>query len=216
MGDHLVDIISENENVPISDPVPLDIVHNGYPIYDNGVLIGVKGYWHRGSGVLVFRDEKDKIAVFQRRGGNTASGRWCSVGGHNVAGQDHLTTAKKELSEEVFGNSELPDSLKLHPILEFRQMAKWVENRSFGELTPPGRMYHDWEVMRIYKTIYTGDIILNEEHQKVEDMPLDYLRRDIEVNPDSYTDTFKNSIRAYLGIPLEKNEWVDAKIVKIF
>jgi len=144
-------------------------------VHDNKLL-------HRGAAILLFKDDTCEEILIQQRGFNHRCnpGKWNQIGGHISKGKSYLEGAFKELKEEMFFESSMPD-ITLMELFKFRKSAD-----------------DDFEFMTVFKAVYDGEFSLQpEEVVDFKFVNFKDLVLDLDEHSDNYTETFKAIISEY-------------------
>lgn len=129
MKEELIDVLDEN-GIKTGEVLPRSEIHK-------------RGLWHR-SIVVAIINEKNEILIQQRSDNKDKNpGKWdISVAGHLSAGQDSISAASREISEEVSVNLGFTVEVK-----EFRFMTSFRKeqeiNKNFIE-----RQFYDFFTLR--------------------------------------------------------------------
>jgi ADP-ribose pyrophosphatase YjhB (NUDIX family) len=168
MSQELVDIVDDRD-VPTGETTPLDKSLHTSPIP------------HRVSAVLVFRPNGKLIVQVHKHHGRRFDH---SVGGHVSAGEDYLTAAKREMSEE----------LELDVPLE--ELATGVKSHEYYHQTGD-RMLH---IFGVYvATVPEGwRLEETEEVDQVVDMEVNEIVELMNTDPDRFLQGFFTSMGVYL------------------
>lgn len=161
MADELIDIYDENNN-PLGIRKMKSEAHR-------------KGLWHRASHVWIYNSKGQMMLQLRAKEKETDANKWdIAVAGHVGAGEDPITTAMREVMEEI--------GLLIGP----------------GDLKPIGTTHHfgiqgsiiDREHQSDYVMKFDGDIrtlkLQKEEVQEIKFFDLDWLEEDIAAHPDQY------------------------------
>ena len=151
-----------------------------------------KGLLHAVVACFVFQDSSRRKILLQKRIVHAAQdpGLWNhSAGGHILYNELPQQGMRRELKEELFSGKPLP-KIDIKPVAVFMQ-----EDRPNNK-----------EILYLFETTYKGPF--HYDTQEIEEEPQwiawDVLVRDIQVNPNRYTVSFKNSIVAYENAVLVK------------
>jgi 8-oxo-dGTP pyrophosphatase MutT (NUDIX family) len=154
----------------------LDIVDEN----DNVIMQATKkhchknGLWHRGSAVLVFKDNSFKEVLIQRRSKKFVycPDKLAYPAGHLDVGETYLEGVKREFHEEMFHEQELPD-------LEYEELFKLKKTTD-----------NDPVFLTIFRTVYGGPF--NIYPKEVEDCYFEHIDKLIlhmKEKPEEYTET---------------------------
>lgn len=155
----------------------------------------VKGIPHAVSIALIFEDPNFEQVLTSLRGTNVdGGGRWdYSAGGHadwiikEARPSTPTETANKEVSEELFNNNGLPQSLRLEQISTF-----WIKERQNNQ-----------EYVHLFRGVHAGPYDINPEEvaairfNLLPDL-LDQVRADTD--KQTYTRTLERCLSEYLSL----------------
>ncbi|WEL23475.1 NUDIX domain-containing protein [Candidatus Nanohalovita haloferacivicina] len=155
--------------------------------------------WHRSVTVLTFRTDEQEELLVQRRSEDKERkpGLLEFTGGHVLSGESYREAAIREYCEELMDREPEQTS---------------IEDDDFEELTNVDKKSPDnWEKVSVYHTIYDGPLDLSEEVDSAWYAPVDEVVEDIEDNPEMYTNSAVESLKAYL----ESSEGSDSEEIRI-
>ena len=161
MADELVDIYDEN-NKPMGATKMKSEAHKN-------------GLWHRASHVWIYNSRGEMLLQLRAKDKDTYPGKWdIAAAGHAGAGEDPVTTALREASEEL-GLEIKPDDLELVTVRKSMSDYREIKNR---------------EYQSVYLLKFDGDIkslhAQKEEIQEIKFFDMDWLEKDIETHPELY------------------------------
>ena len=141
-----------------------------------------KGLWHRIVVIHVFNSGGQIYIQKRSPNSDTAPNLWDhSAAGHVDANEASVDAAKRELNEELGIRVE-----KITFIATYKRQTT-SDNKILNRY---------WY---IYSAVYDGEIQLQEEEiTEGKFVDLDWLKKDIETQPDIYTGGFKKSLSVYL------------------
>ena len=161
MPDEIIDIFDENNK-------HLNIQKNKSEAHRDGL-------WHRSAQVWIYNPNGE--IMLQLRGKDKAlyPGMWdISAAGHVAAGEEPLTSAVREIEEEI-GLKIKEEDLAFFKIEKFSRVYKEIKNNEF---------------CYAYFYRFDGDIkglkLQAEEVDKVVFLPIDKIEKDLEKNPEKY------------------------------
>lgn len=142
--------------------------------------------WHRSVTALTFRTEEKQELLVQRRSADKERkpGLMEFTGGHVLSGESYREAAIREYCEELLDREPEQTS---------------IEDSDFEELVKLDKKSPDnWEKVSVYQTVYDGPFDLSEEVDSAEFAPVDKVAKDIENNPEMYTNSAVESLTEYL------------------
>ena len=172
--DEIVDIVNPNDEV--IGQKPKNECH-------------LKGILHRNISILIFKDLSQDEVLIQKRSKYKRNKplKWNLTSGHVSSGETREEGAKRELQEEMFYGVPFPD-LKLVELFKFEKSGD-----------------NDHEIVSMHSTIYNGEFSIDpRESEGYKYIHMDELIKDIEINPQDYTDTCRLSIQEYKKRILDK------------
>ena len=161
MVDELVDIFDENNN-------PLGIQES-----KNKAL--AKGLWHRGAHIWIYNSSGEILMQLRAKEKILSPDKWdISAAGHTGAGEDVVSSALREVKEEIGLRLKEDD-------LDFWKVKK--HKGSFGSFKNNVFYY-------IYFFKFDGDVgrlkLQKDEVQKVKFIPIKKLQEDLKLRPEKY------------------------------
>lgn len=136
---------------------------------------------HRISAVLVFRENGKMLVQVHKYHGRRLDH---AVGGHVSAGEDYETAAYREMEEELGISNKL------------KTIAEGVVSDEYYHQTDH-KVFH---IFGVYTTTVSDDWQLTEteEVDRLIEMDLEEVVKDMNANPDKYLQGFFTSLGAYL------------------
>lgn len=162
MADELVDIFDEN-NKPLNIQIMKSEAH-------------AKGLWHRSIHIWIYNSNREVMLQLRAKDKDLFPDRWdVSVAGHVAAGEEIISSAIREIKEEI-GLDVNPEDLMLYKHKKFQIVSGRIINK---------------EYIYIYLLKYNGEIsslkIQEEEVQKVGLFSAEYVKKDYNTHPEKYT-----------------------------
>ena len=148
-----------------------------------------QGLFHRGAGVLIFKDATyQELLLEKRSGGVREERRFCHPGGHVGAGESYLDAARREITEELC-SGQCPPALK-----------KCLENLEhlftfFKDEKPDER-----EFIAIYRGVCAGPFVpLVDEVESIKFFPLSVIAQMMKERREKFTYTFQCVFEKYIN-----------------
>jgi len=151
----------------------------------------VQGIPHLGSTMFIFESPSQERVLLSLRGEKVSgSGKWdSSAGGHTIwlerknRAQTPIETAYREVNEELFSDSGIPQGLRLEQISSF-----WKQTRP-----------NDHEYVHLFAGIYAGPFRTNpEEVAEVRFFTVKGTLQNLSQHPSSYTSSVGVCLREYM------------------
>jgi len=161
MSEELIDICDEKNNL-LGIQKEKSVAHK-------------EGLWHRASHIWIYNKKGEILLQLRAKNKSLFPGVWdVSVGGHISAGEDPLTTALREVEEEIGLVVKEED-------LEFWEIR--TQNLVSGDLK-------NNEFMYVYLVEFNGDIsglkLQKEEVEKIAFIPVETIERELITEPQKY------------------------------
>ncbi len=161
MTDELIDIIDEHNKLT-GETIMKSVAH-------------AKGIWHRGAHIFIYNNQGEVLMQLRVKDKEMWPAVWdISAAGHVSAGEKVITSALREMSEEVGINVsendlELFDTRKEEVIFKDMISKEWIYS---------------------YLYCFNGDIsnlkLQEEEVEEIKFIPIDSLKKDIKKNSENY------------------------------
>ena len=142
---------------------------------------------HRGSGILVFKDNHLDAILLQKRSRSVRQdpGLWCNPGGHVQSGESYETAAKRECQEELFSKNSLP--LDFFQTSHLKHIFTFFKNQPF-----------DREFIAVFQMIYQGPFSpLEDEVEQLQFFHMSEIGKNLLTHPEIYTFTFQKIFNLY-------------------
>ncbi len=161
MADELVDVCDEN-NSPTGIQATKNEVHK-------------KGLWHRASHIWIYNSKGELLIQLRSKTIDLFPDMWdISVAGHVSTGEDTVTTALREIREEIDLKIN-KDDLDFFKIRTFKVRFRNIINNEFDY---------------VYFLKFDGGInklkLQKEEVQEIKFVPLKKIEQDLKINPEKY------------------------------
>lgn len=161
MDDEMIDICDENNNLLGIQKLKRE-VHR-------------EGLWHRTVHVWIYNSKKEILLQLRAKEKPTYPDRWdISAAGHISAGEEPITSARREVKEEVGLNLKKED-LIFWTIRKIKSVFKKIKDNEF---------YY------VYFFKFDGSInelkLQKEEVQEIKFLPITKLEEELKENPDKY------------------------------
>ncbi|GEM_PF-1962583 len=152
---------------------------------ENYEVVHSKGLRHRSVQVLVFNEEDLRQILVARRSQKQAVSKGLlhpSVAGHVRPGQTYSTAALAELQEELFHQRELPSGLSVVEVARYQNDTR-ITNK---------------ENTALFYTVHTGPFNPDpKETDAAEFQNRHFLADGMEADPNKYTASFRNAMKAF-------------------
>jgi isopentenyl-diphosphate Delta-isomerase len=167
LADELIDIVDEN-NKPLGITKMKSEAHK-------------KGLWHRAAHVWIYNSKNEILLQLRAKDKEFDADRWdLSAAGHVAAGEDPLSTALREMKEEL-GLAARAEDLEFMKIRVCRKVYSGLTNNEF---------------QYVYSMGFEGDIsglkIQEEEVQAIQFIPLKQVQMEIETTVGKYPEMHKD------------------------
>jgi isopentenyl-diphosphate Delta-isomerase len=161
MADELIDICDENNNL-------LNIQKMKSEAHKDGL-------WHRSSHIWIYNSNGEIILQLRAKEKPLHPDTWdVSAAGHIGAGEDIVTSALREVEEEI-GLKLKKEDLDFWIIRKHESLFRDIKNNEF---------YY------VYFFKFDGDInqlkLQKEEVQKIEFLSIDKIEKELKINPEKY------------------------------
>jgi len=159
--------------------------------------VHTKGFLHQTVHGIVFRDSRLNKTIIKRRTNSVPQepGKYeISVAGHILSGQTPEETIKKELSEELFNNKDLPKDIVV------KKIASYFNND----------LSNNHEIAHLFVIIHAGPFTVQiEETNKLVWVSWKNLVEDMNNNPSKYAQYSINAVNIYVShIKLSKKLFI--------
>jgi isopentenyl-diphosphate delta-isomerase type 1 len=161
MGDELVDICDENNNLLGFSKLKSE-AHK-------------TGLWHRAAHIWIYNSKGEIILQLRAKDKSVFPDVWdVSCAGHVTAGEEPIISAIRELEEEI-GITVKKKELKFFKIIKIDVIFRKMKNKEF---------YY------VFFLKFDGDIkklkLQDEEVQEIKFISIDKLKQELKENPDKY------------------------------
>ncbi|MDD5732108.1 MAG: NUDIX domain-containing protein [Patescibacteria group bacterium] len=171
MADELIDIVDENNNLTGEQKMKSEAHRDGL--------------WHRAAHIWIYNSKGEVLLQLRAKDKALGANVWdLSAAGHIGAGEEPITSALREIHEEI-GLMVRAEDLEPYRVISEQTRFKEIVNNEF---------YY------VYLLKYDGDAgslkIQEEELQKVEFIPIEDIEKGLKENPEKY---FPHKINEYWG-----------------
>lgn len=162
MADELIDVVSENDEATGIQKMKSEAHKDGS--------------WHRVAHIWIYNSKREVLLQLRAKNKKLYPDLWdVSAAGHVTAGEDVITSAKREIGEEI-GIKINKDNLYFFKKTKVPLIYKSMINNEF---------YY------IYFYRYDGDIsnlkLQTAEVAQIKFVPINQIKTDYQKNPDKYT-----------------------------